>query len=109
MSLRDDGRPEWWFDGVREPDGAAYAACGEGLGASLPEARDAAMRDARRTLRDRLGEDVFERDEYTERVPYSLALPLPNPGGPVKHAGYVKLTLVEPGSGSSEAPEGASE
>jgi hypothetical protein len=81
--VREDGRPEWWFDGVRESGGAA-TLCAEALGVSMRQAKAAAVSAARRRL--------ISAGARAERmdVEHVLVWPLPTAStSGARYAGYV--------------------
>lgn len=82
------GRPDWWFDGVRRGEGRV-ALCAEAGGATVREARRAAIDTARRKLDRALG-GAGDR----ETVSMAMVLPLPaadaGPGA-ARYIGYVMM------------------
>lgn len=92
LGVREDGRPTWWFEGVRDRD-SKVAVCGEGLGGTLEEARESATADARSQLRAHLGWSASSLPLDDESADLALVWPLPNPGGASRYAGYVLLSI----------------
>ncbi len=87
------GRPDWWFTGI-ERDENALRVCAEGGGASVRDARRAAIEAARRRLA--LEADT---DPTRERIKLATVLPLPaadaGPGA-AKYIGYVLMEVPAP-------------
>lgn len=97
LTIRDDGRPSWWFAGVvREP--GRVRICAESLGRDMGGTRRAALDAGRARLRAALG--IPEGAPIAgERVERTLIWPLPNQSaGENRYAGYVLLSgAVAPG------------
>lgn len=93
LSVREDGRPSWWFDGVQR-EGGRVTVCGEGLGADLVRARSVATDDARGALRAELGAKG-EGPVAGEVADLQTVWPLPNAGGELRYAAYVMLSAPE--------------
>lgn len=88
--LAELGRPGWWFDGVVKSD-RVIRICAEAGGATVREARRAAIEAARR----RLALEV-EIDPMRENVSLATVLPLPaadaGPGA-ARYIGYVMMEV----------------
>jgi len=92
--VRRDGRPAWWFDGLRRQGGRVLLSV-ETIGDGLASTRRDAVDRAYVELAERLELDGPSalRDA---RIELSTVLPLPNPaGGAQRYAGYV-LISAEP-------------
>lgn len=94
-TARDDGRPEWWFDGVRREDGRVLL-CVEALGATFSAARSAAIERGSVQLAERmdLGPSAELRDL---RVRYIWVTPLPNRGVGTRYAAYAMMSAQSDG------------
>lgn len=88
--VRGDGRPAWWFDGLRR-EGGRITLCVEALGPDLAAARRAAVDLAYMRLSERL-----ELDSPSElsnpRLELTTVTPVPNPGGQRRYVGYVLIS-----------------
>ena len=91
LSVRDDGRPSWWFSG-RRSEGDATILCAEALGPDMNAARSGAILAARTRLRHSLAlDDAAPLPEVT--VLRTWVWPLPNAatGAANRYAGYVMV------------------
>ncbi|MEO1129701.1 MAG: hypothetical protein AAFX05_08360 [Planctomycetota bacterium] len=85
--MRDDGRPTWWFEGMRQADQGVRRICAESLGSTIREARSRAIDAARRELEGLDGEFAIE---------LAWVWPLPNASqGGARYAGYVLASVTE--------------
>jgi hypothetical protein len=85
--MRDDGRPNWWFEGVEQSDPGVRRICAESLGSTIREARSRAIDAARRELQGVEGAFAIE---------LAWVWPLPNASqGGAKYAGYVLASVTE--------------
>lgn len=89
---RADGRPDWWFDGVRREDGRVWL-CVEALGPSFADARAAALDRGQTQLAERLGlsQNTQLRDT---RVKFIWVTPLPNRGSERRYAAYAMMSAL---------------
>lgn len=89
---RTDGRPEWWFDGVRRSEGRIWV-CVEVLGDSFASTRSATIERGQAVLAERLG--LGPSDELNDtRVRYIWVTPLPNRGVERRYAGYAMMSAI---------------
>lgn len=89
-SVREDGRPEWWFEGVRREDGRLWV-CVEALGPTFSEARSAAIERGRGQIADRMNLDPSASPQDL-RVRYIFVTPLPNRGTGTRYAAYAMMS-----------------
>jgi len=93
--VREDGRPAWWFDGVRREDGRVWL-CVEALGATFSEARGAAIERGTVQLAERM--DLAPHAEVRDlRVRYIWVTPLPNRGVGTRYAAYALVSAQSDG------------
>ena len=89
---RSDGRPDWWFDGVRRSDGRSWT-CVEALGDSFASTRKATLDRGLVVLGERLG--LPPSAELNDpRVKYIWGTPLPNRGVGQRYAGYAMMSTI---------------
>jgi len=89
---RTDGRPEWWFDGVRREDGRVWV-CVEALGGTFGDARGAALERGLSQLSEVLGLSPTEELD-DPRVKFIWVTPLPNRGTQQRYAAYAKMSAA---------------
>lgn len=91
LSIREDGRPSWWFSQPR-PEGAELTLCAEALGADMRTARAAAITAAARRVRSALDLPA-ESPDPPMTITQAWVWPLPNAtSGANRYAGYVLVT-----------------
>jgi len=88
---RTDGRPDWWFEGVRREDGRVWV-CVEALGDSFSDARSAAIDRGVSRLSEVLDLSPSEQLE-DQRVKFIWVTPLPNRGTQQRYAGYALMSV----------------
>lgn len=93
LSIRDDGRPSWWFSGVRTHEDR-IALCAEALGPDMRATRSAAILAGRERLRRQLD---LPPDQGLSSVHIAQAWvwPLPNAAAANqsnRYAGYVLIS-----------------
>lgn len=91
-SERTDGRPDWWFDGVRRFDGRVWT-CVEALGPTFAKARSELVSKGQDTLAERISLDP-DRALRDPRVAYIWVTPLPNRGGAQRYVGYAMISAL---------------
>jgi mono/diheme cytochrome c family protein len=89
---RSDGRPDWWFDGIRREDGRVWI-CAEALGNTFGAARTATIERGQAMLADQMGIAQSESLEDL-RVRFIWVTPLPNRGVEQRYAGYVMMSAI---------------
>ena len=89
--VRNDGRPAWWFDGLRR-EGGRVLLCVETLGDDLVTTRRTAVDRAYNELAQRLQRDTGTASIADPRVELSTVVPLPNPSDKQRYAGYVLIS-----------------
>jgi hypothetical protein len=91
LSVRDDGRPSWWFSGPREAE-AELSICAEALGPDMRLTREAAIDAGRTRLRASL--DLPAGQPLPDvHVVRAWVWPLPNAqAGSNRYAGYVLMS-----------------
>jgi mono/diheme cytochrome c family protein len=88
--VREDGRPAWWFDGLRR-EGGRVQLCVEAIAPDLAEARRRAVDLAYERLADRL--ELDSPDQLDEPlIELATVTPLPNAGGEPRYTGYVLIS-----------------
>ncbi len=95
LTIRDDGRPSWWFAGTRR-DGNAVLLCAEALGPDMRDARAAAIDAARARLRQSL--ELHENEPMPEieiRRTWVWPLPHASTGTAARYAGYVLIGAAD--------------
>lgn len=91
LSIRDDGRPSWWFSQPRS-EGVDLSLCAEALGADMRTARAAAITAAARRVRSTLDLPA-ESPDPPMTINQAWVWPLPNAtSGANRYAGYVLVT-----------------
>lgn len=94
LSVRDDGRPSWWFSETRR-SGEAVVLCAEALGPDMNAARTGAILVSRGRLRRAL--DLGEGEALPDvTVLQTWVWPLPNAaaGAANRYAGYVMVEAM---------------
>ena len=91
-SERTDGRPDWWFEGLRRHDGRVWT-CVETLGTTFSEARTAAVLRGQDLLAERMGLRAGEALD-DPRVQYIWVTPLPSRGGASRYAAYAMISAI---------------
>jgi hypothetical protein len=89
---RADGRPGWWFDGVRRDEGRVWT-CVEVLGDSFADTRASTIERGQAVLAERLGLGPAE-ELKDPRVKYIWVTPLPNRGVERRYAGYAMMSAI---------------
>lgn len=91
-SERTDGRPDWWFDGVRREDGRVWV-CVEALGDTFADARTAAVERGQSQLSEVFGLSPSE-ELRDPRVKFIWVTPLPNRGTQQRYAAYAQMSAA---------------